>query len=201
MLFFNLSIHRAFVLICKIEPRSRAVKPEYGKYSCLSDLEWLHYISEIGRITFWIMYIHGLIFIWDIILLTLGYMSHILPKPVFSQSSKCSLHVKVLLLYPIVSSLLCFSKTGSKQISFKEEEKNPSRSSSIKPSTLCLLWYILLHVTLKSSDKSIIIVLNLNLFGKKEFNSFCWKKKIPGSLSLTYHFALVLTSSGIFFPL
>jgi len=63
MLFFNLSIHRAFILICKIEPRSRAVKPEYGKYSCLSDLEWLHYISEIGRITFWIMYIHGLIFI------------------------------------------------------------------------------------------------------------------------------------------
>lgn len=62
--------------------------------------------------------------------------------------------------------LLCFSKTGSKQISFKEEgKKNPSRSSSIKPSTLCLLWYILLHVTLKSSDKSIIIVLNQNLFG------------------------------------
>lgn len=128
MLFFNLSIYRAFILIYKIEPRSRAVKPEYSKYSCLSDLEWLHYISEIGRITFWIMYIHGLIFIWDIILLTLTCfdMLHILSKPAFSQSSKCALHVKVLLLFPIVSSLLCFSKTPSKQISFKEEgEKKP----------------------------------------------------------------------------
>lgn len=171
MLFFNLSIHRAFILICKIEPRSRAVKPEYSKYSCLSDLEWLHYISEIGRITFWIMYIHGLIFIWDLILLTLGYMSHVLSKPAFSQCSKCSLHVKVLLLFPIVSSLLCFSKTGSKQISLKEEGKKKASRNSIKPSTLCLLWYIFLRVTLKSSDKSIIIVLNLNLFGKN--NSVC----------------------------
>lgn len=61
----NLSIHTALILICKIEPRSRAVKPEDGKYSCLSERGWLHYPCEIGRITLGIMYIHGPIFICD----------------------------------------------------------------------------------------------------------------------------------------
>lgn len=62
----NLSIHTALILICKIEPRSGAVKPEDGKYSCLSEPGWLHYHREIGRITLGIMYIHGPIFICDI---------------------------------------------------------------------------------------------------------------------------------------
>lgn len=52
-----------------------------------------------------------------------------------------------------------------------------------------------LHVTLKSSDKSIIIVLNLNVFGKTDSVCSVGRRKFQTAfLFKTCNFALVLTS-------